>query len=136
MALSEQEKMFATEYVRLGCGTGDAVQAALNAGYAQSTARFASQWINENNQHKPTAKYKADLHAYIKELQATKLNKSIKGIEEIQLWWSDNVSNEELDMRDRMKSSELLVRSQGGFVDKVQAEVTNAVSINIELSDD
>lgn len=123
MALSEQEKMFATEYVRLGCGTGDAVQAALNAGYAQSTARFASQWINENNQHKPTAKYKADLHAYIKELQATKLDESIKGIKDIQLWWSKNVDDEELEMQYRMKSSEYLARSQGGFVDKVEGNL-------------
>lgn len=136
MALSEQEKMFATEYVRLGCGKGDAVQAAINAGYAESTARFASQWINERNLHKPTTKYKPELHEYIKCLQGTKLDESIMGIKEIQMWWSENVRNENNDMSSRVKMTELLMRSQGGFVDRVQAEVQTETTINIELVDD
>ena len=124
MALSEQEKMFAVEYIKLGCGTGDAVKAAINAGYAQNTARFASQWLNESSQHKPTNKYKPELHAYIKELQGTKLNDKIKSVAEIQQWWGENVDNSELDMSTRVKCSELLVRSQGGFTDNIKGNLT------------
>lgn len=60
----------------------------------------------------------------------------IKSVEEIQKWWSSIVDDNEIDMNTRMKASENIVKSRGGFIQKVEAEVTNAVNINIELSDD
>lgn len=48
----------------------------------------------------------------------------IKSVEEIQEWWSGNIDNDELDIKDRLKSSELLVRSQGGFQDNMKLNVS------------
>lgn len=56
MALTEQQQRFCDEY--LVCL--NAVQAALKAGYKESTARYASKWINEKESpQKPTDKKKS-----------------------------------------------------------------------------
>lgn len=52
---------------------------------------------------------------------------NIKSVTEIQEWWSGNIDNDELDIKDRLKSSELLVRSQGGFLDNMK--VTGSVKL-------
>lgn len=103
---------------------GNMKKAMIDAGYSETYADRNSQYLM------------GIIGDDIKEMQKNIRSEEILAVEEIQKWWSDNVRNEELDMSSRMKSSELLVKSQGGFIEKVQAEVTNAVSINIELSDD
>ena len=52
-----RQKRFVSEYIKTG---GNAYQAALNAGYADSTAKKASVWVNQT---KPNAgvKYRPDL---------------------------------------------------------------------------
>lgn len=103
---------------------GNMKKAMIDAGYSETYADRNSQYLM------------GIIGQGIKNEQKEIKSDKIKTIQQIQEWWSDNIDNEELDMTSRMKSSELLVKSQGGFIDKVQAEVTNAVSINIELSDD
>ena len=103
---------------------GNMKKAMIDAGYSETYADRNSQYLM------------GIIGDDIKEMQKNIRSEEILAVEEIQKWWSDNVRNEDLDMNSRMKSSELLVKSQGGFIEKVQAEVTNAVSINIELSDD
>ena len=72
----------------------------------------------------------------IKEEQKEIKSDEIKSVEDIQQWWSELVDDPDMDMNTRMRASENIVKSRGGFIQKVEAEVTNAVSINIELSDD
>lgn len=60
----------------------------------------------------------------------------IKSVVEIQKWWSSIVDDNEIDMNTRMKASENIVKSRGGFIQKVEAEIENAVNISIELCDD
>lgn len=60
----------------------------------------------------------------------------IKSVEEIQQWWSSLMDDSETDMNTRMRASENIVKSRGGFIQKVEADVTSEVNINIELSDD
>lgn len=69
--LTEKQKRFCDEY--LICF--NAVQAAINAGYSKATARFASKWINENeNPRKPTEKSKfiPEMRKYIDDRMAEK----------------------------------------------------------------
>lgn len=66
MALNPQQQRFCDEYLKVL----NATQAALNAGYKKSTARYASKWINENeNPQKPTdgkkSKFNHEMRAYI-----------------------------------------------------------------------
>lgn len=72
----------------------------------------------------------------IQEEQNLLKGEGIKSVSDIQQWWSSLVDDEETDMNTRMRASENIVKSRGGFIQKVEAEVTNAVNINIELSDD
>lgn len=54
----------------------------------------------------------------------------IKSVEDIQKWWSEIVDNDEQDMSYRVKCSENLVRSQGGFIDKLNGNLN--VSTKLE----
>jgi hypothetical protein len=72
----------------------------------------------------------------IQEMQEDIRSDEIKSVEDIQRWWSTLVDDVDTDMITRMRASENIVKSRGGFIQKVETEVTNAVNINIELSDD
>lgn len=63
-----------------------------------------------------------------KEQEQIKSNK-IKSIKEIQEWWSKIIDDGNNEMRDKIKASELLAKSQGGFVDNVS--ITGDVGIKI-----
>ena len=103
---------------------GNMKKAMIDAGYSETYADKNARYLM------------GIIGQEIKEEQKKIRSDETKSVEEIQKWWSDNVSNEELDINTRMKSSELLAKSQGGFIERVQAEVTNAVNISIELCDD
>lgn len=45
--------------------------------------------------------------------------RNIKKIAEIQEWWSEIMDNQEERTAERLKASEYLAKSQGGFVDNV-----------------
>lgn len=103
---------------------GNMKKAMIDAGYSETyadkNARYLMGIIGEEIQSEQNA-LKAD---------------GIKSVEEIQQWWSSLVDDLETDMNTRMRASENIVKSRGGFIQKVEAEVTNAVNISIELSDD
>lgn len=64
---SLRQKRFVTEFLKNG---GNAYQAALAAGYAESTARKACLWVNPENQKKPEnpgVKFRPDLARMIQE---------------------------------------------------------------------
>ena len=103
---------------------GNMKKAMIDAGYSETyadkNARYLMGIIGEE----------------IKEDQKNIRSDEIKSVENIQQWWSSLVDDPEMDMNTRMRASENIVKSRGGFIQKVEAEVTNAVNINIELSDD
>lgn len=51
-------------------------------------------------------------------------------------WLSDRIEDEEVDINAKLKAIDIMNKMQGEYVQKVEAEVKNAVNINIELSDD
>lgn len=63
----------------------------------------------------------------IKAAQDTIKSKKIKSVTQIQEWWTNIMEDEDVDIRDKIKVSELLAKSQGGFIDKVEmnASVNN-----------
>jgi len=64
MALSDKQKRFCDEYLL----DMNAIKAALRAGYSESTARYASKWINENESpQKPTDKTKSKFNPEMRE---------------------------------------------------------------------
>jgi len=84
MALSDIQKRFCDEYLVVL----NATQAALNAGYKKGTARYASKWINENeNPQKPTdgkkTKFNPEMRKYIDGRMAEKEKDLIADQEEV-----------------------------------------------------
>lgn len=67
----------------------------------------------------------------IKEAQEELKAEGIKSVEEVQQWWSSIVDDAETDMNTRMRASENIVRSQGGFIDRLKGDV----SVKAKLED-
>lgn len=67
MALNDREKLFVVHYIKLG----EAYPAALEAGYADSTAKDSSKWINPDILNSPNEKerkkFKPEVYAAIHE---------------------------------------------------------------------
>ena len=87
---------------------GNMKQAMIDAGYSESyadkNARYLLGIIGEQ----------------IKEEQNAIKSEKIKSVEEIQSWWAEIMDNTEADMKDRIRCSENLAKSQGAFIEKVQ----------------
>ena len=117
-----KQKLFCEYYSANG---GNAKQAAIDAGYSHSYAsKLVLNLLNNVN-----------VREYLKELNKDLEEKNIASIEEIQLYWT-NVFRGKVDdgdypakLSDRNKASELLMKSKGGFLDKVALVDTDGKSL-------
>ena len=66
----------------------------------------------------------ANIKEYIKGLSNTIQSDRIMSIRELQEFWSDFCRNTEVKDNDRLKASELLGKSKGAFLDRVEATVS------------
>ena len=69
----------------------------------------------------------------IQERRKTEIKPQIKDRQARQKFWSDFMDNEEKDDKDRLKASELLARSEGDFLDRV--ENSGEISLSIKWAD-
>jgi phage terminase small subunit len=153
MALNAREKLFVDEYIKLG----NAYQAALNAGYKEKTAKYASRWINETpNLNKPNEKGKSHLKPEVKAAIDARMEEKQKELvadqDEVLRYLTDvlrgrtkssvlartEMGGEEViekppDEKERLKAAELLGRRYGTFTDKVN--VDGAIPIVISGED-
>ena len=104
--LTAKQKRFCDEYLK----DLNATQAAIRAGYSEKTA----------NEQGARMLAKVSIQDYIQQFQKQIDQKNIKTVEEVQEWWSEVMVDEEAKLTDRIKASELLVKSKGGFMDRVQ----------------
>ena len=103
---------------------GNMKKAMIDAGYSEAYADKNSKYLM------------GIIGEEIKAQQKEVVSEKIKSITEIQEWWSSVIDNEELKFENRVKCSELLAKSQGGFIDRIEADVNSDMTINIELSDE
>lgn len=102
---------------------GNMKKAMIDAGYSESYADRNSKYLL------------GIIGEEIKAQQAQICQSKIKNIEEIQEWWSEVLCDEEQDLKDRIRCSELLAKAQGAFIVKVEADVETHKVINVELTD-
>lgn len=121
MAKLDRREQTKINYLKNG---GNMKKAMIDAGYSETYADRNSQYLM------------GIIGDEIKEIQEQIRSDEIKSVEDIQRWWSSLVDDNEADMITRMRASENIVKSRGGFIQKVETELTNAVNIKIELSDD
>ena len=88
--------------------TGNATETATLAGY--SNAKDAGTRCLKNS----------EISRAIQERRALELKPLIATRQDRQKFWTDVMLNEDEDMKNRLKSSELLGKSEGDFLDKIQ----------------
>lgn len=116
--LTHKDKVFADTYLANGCNK---TRAAIAAGYSKKTAAQQGNYLFR----------KPHVHEYIMLMQAQEECDAIANLYETRAFWTRVMRNEELDQfgldlsaSDRLKASEHLAKSIGGFIDK--KEITGA----------
>lgn len=87
---------------------GNMKKAMIDAGYSETYADRNSQYLL------------GIIGEEIKTQQNEIKSEKIKSVTEIQEWWTKQMDNVENDMKDRIKCSENLAKSQGAFIEKVE----------------
>ena len=121
MAKLDRREQTKINYMKNG---GNMKKAMIDAGYSETYADRNSQYLM------------GIIGDEIKAMQDELKDDGIKSVKDVQRWWSSLMDDENTDINTKLRASENIVKSRGGFIQKVEAEVTNAVNINIELSDD
>lgn len=100
--MNPQKERFCLEYAQ----TGNATKSAIQAGYSIATARSQGQRLLT----------KADIQKRLKELAEETAQEKVAEISVVQAFWTDVLKDTKVRMTDRLKASELLVKSRGGFL--------------------
>ena len=98
---------------------GNMKKAMMDAGYSETYADKNSRYLM------------GIIGDDIKQKQDVIRNEKIKSVAQIQEFWSNVMDDEEaVEMKDRLKASEMLAKSQGGFIDKIEmnANVNNPLA--------
>jgi len=120
--MTEKQKRFCDYYIQ----NPNATWAAKMAGYSPKTAYK----IGIENLSKPVIK------EYIAKRNKQLESERIADIEEVREFWSKVLRDEGLEMKDRIKVSELIAKSHGAFLEKVDVNANVETEINVRLVDD
>ena len=75
------------------------------------------------------------VNARVQELRDQLTNETIMTAQQRLEWLTRLVNNEEEGTSEKLKAIDIMNKMQGEYVQKIEAEVTREVTINIELSD-
>lgn len=114
--LTIKQQRFADEYII----SGNATDAARKAGYAEKTARS----IGNENLTKP------DILTYIKERAAELESKKIATMKEVREFWTETMRSKYNEVKDRLKASEMIARTEGAFIDRQDIEIRGELDVN------
>jgi phage terminase small subunit len=118
VALTPKQKAFCEYYAANG---GNGTQAAIDAGYSENSATVEGSRLLTN----------ANVLEYIEELANPIENKRIADANEIKEFWSSVMREDAEKMNDRLKASELLAKSGGMFIERVETKAIGDVSVVI-----
>ena len=99
---------------------GNATEAAIKAGYSKKSAYS----IGSENLKKP------EISQAIKERESSRNKLLIATREKRQRFWTRIMEDENADMKDRLKASELLGKSEGDFTDRVEHSGEMELQVN------
>lgn len=119
MALTAKQRRFVEAY------DGNATEAAIAAGYSRRTAKA----IGSENLTKP------DIAEAIREREKKRNDSLIWSREQRQKFWSQVANDPEQDMRDRLRASELLGKSECDFSDRLKLDGSVEVNILSQVED-
>ena len=110
----EDGKLTAKQRAFVEAYAGNATAAALAAGYSKKTAAF----IGAENLKKP------QIEAAIKSREQNEVRKRIASRQERQEFWTAVLRDEEQKIPDRLRAAELLGKSEGDFLERVDMDMT------------
>lgn len=119
--LTEKQKRFCDNYIR----TGNATQSAISAGYKKKTAGA----IACENLKKPKIK------EYIEEKSRKLEDKMTASMKEVSEFITSVMRDEEEKMAERLKAADMLIKTKGGYLEKIEAKITELPIIRL-VSDD
>ena len=124
--LTAKQELFVQNIIK-GMSQADAYRSAY------STKNMADKTIHENasrlaNNNKVLAR--------LKELRGQLTNETIMTAQKRLEWLTELIGRAEETTGDKLKAIDIMNKMQGEYTQKIEAEVSNAISINIELSDD
>lgn len=122
MKLTPKQQAFADYYIQ----TGNATEAAIKAGYSEKTARITGC----ENLTKP------NIQQYIEEKQKELESNRMADMTEVREFWTEAMRNPDNAMKDRLKASEMIARTSGAFLDKVEMKTTGEQTITVTIMDD
>lgn len=108
MKLTPKQQAFADYYIQ----TGNATEAAIKAGYSKKTARMTGC----ENLTKPY------IITYIEEKQKEIEDERTADMVEVRVFWTESMRNPENRLKDRLKASELIAKTSGAFLEKIQVD--------------
>ena len=105
--LTQKQKMFADEFVL----TGNATQSYIKV--YNCSVKNAESSSSDLLRNPKVTKYIAEMNQEIK-------NDKIADMQEIKEFWTNTVRNDEVEMKDRIKASELIGKTNGAFIEKLE----------------
>jgi phage terminase small subunit len=121
--LTEKQKRFADYYIE----TGNATESYKRAGYSASNDNIAGV-----ESHKLLKNPK--VFQYIEERNKQLESDRIASMEEVKRFWTNTMRNEESDLKDRLKASEYIAKTNAAFIEKQQITGEMTQTINTDLS--
>lgn len=104
MALNERQQQVVLNYKANG---GNMKKAMIDAGYSENYADRNSQYLM------------GIIGEEIKAQQSEIKSAKVKSVQEIQEWWAGVMDNEDCDLKERIRCSDLLAKSQGAYIENV-----------------
>ena len=115
MRVTEKHKQFVRRYLETGNATRAYMEVMNNENYKYCKIKSCTLLADP------------DIKAYAKEVQQEISDNFIFGIENVQKFWIEVMLDENEKMPNRMRASEDLARSLGGFTDKQDVNVSSTV---------
>ena len=116
-------KLNARQQAFVNAYTGNATAAALAAGYSEKSARVQGRRMITN----------VNVANAIKKREAQRLAPAIATRQERQEFWTSVLRNKDEAMKNRLKAAELLGKSEGDFLERVEMEHSGSLNLQAEV---
>ena len=102
------------------------------------TAAYAAKNMSDKTIHEAASRLVADskVSARLAELRKQTTKETIMSAQKRLEWLTGLIEDKDVSIGDKLRAADIMNKMQGEYIQKVEAAVTNAVNINIELSDD
>jgi phage terminase small subunit len=116
LKLTEKQQKFVDHYL----ASGNAEDSAKKAGYSEATARGHAHKLLQN----------VAINQAITDRNKQLESDRIANMEEVKTFWTNTMRNGNADLKDRLKASEYIAKTNAAFIEK--QEVDSKMSITIE----